>query len=80
MTSMRTFTRWVGTSSKSERKLRLFRIVRWMEPVGNGGYSTMLSVALVPRWFRVWADGADWCITLLGVRLHWQRSWGGRHV
>ena len=77
----RTFFKWVGTWSPKERKLRLFRIVRWVGNIGDGkGHSTMYTLSLVPAIWRVERSFADIAVTLAGVRFHWQRAWGGRHV
>lgn len=58
---------------------RLFRIVWVRGTVGDGnGYSAKLSVALDSKILG-WNKDADtdWCITFLGIRLHYCRSYGG---
>lgn len=73
--------KWVGTWSRRERKLRLFRLLWTRGRVGTGGgYSNALSVGLVLRLFRVGSEYNGWSITLLGVRVHRQRSYGGIFV
>ena len=77
----RTFFRWIGTRSKRERKFRLVRCIRWVGTVGDGrGHSTMHTLALVPSWWRVESAYEDFALTVAGVRYHWQRSYGGKHV
>jgi hypothetical protein len=74
-----TFKR-VMTYSDRERMVRLFRLIWERGEVGHGGYSAKFTVGLAPKlliWRREW-DG--WLLYLLGVRLHFKRSWGGRFV
>lgn len=61
-----------------------FRLVRFLWErgevgFGNGGYSAKLSVALDPAIIRFPQRDAntDWRFTLLGVRVHYCRSYGG---
>jgi hypothetical protein len=70
----------VGRWSPPERMLRLARVI-WSVGEGPGmgrGYSAKLSVALRPSLlaFRRECDG--WLLTVCGLRLHYQRSYGGR--
>lgn len=84
----------VFTWSPSERKVRLFRIIwdvpenalygderlaRMRERVPQA-YSAMVSFSLVPRLFKrvPTTDGFD--ITVLGLRAHHKKSYGGRFV
>lgn len=60
-----------------QRKLRLFRLVWNRGDVGGGGYSVKFSVALRPQLFSFWEDWREWQLTLLGVSLHKQVSYGG---
>lgn len=62
-------------------RIRKFRIARlmWVRGVcgSGGGYSTKLSVSLVPMLIG-WSRGLhEWRMTLLGVQLHYLRSYGG---
>lgn len=60
---------------------RLFRILWERGTVGDGeGYSAKFSVALSPVLFSFIERDAvtDWRMTILGVRLHYCRSYGGR--
>jgi hypothetical protein len=67
--------------SPNERMLRLCRLIWERGIVGDGqGYSAMLSLALRPALFHVRKEWDGWRFTLLGVRLHFKRSWGGRLV
>jgi hypothetical protein len=66
---------------RRNRLLRLARVVWQRGIAGDGtGYSSKLSLALRPAafaWRREW-DG--WLLTVAGVRLHYQRSYGGIQV
>jgi hypothetical protein len=62
-----------------------YRVARIMWEVGNPGFrghSCKFTVALDPKLFRWWRRDAitDWRITILGVRLHYCRSYGGTFV
>lgn len=60
---------------------RLFRFVWDVGTVGDGkGYSNKFSLALTPRFFRFQSDVWEWKIVLLGLRIHYIRSYGGRFV
>jgi hypothetical protein len=80
---MTAFTfKWV---SRYDPSARLLRLCRWMWVRGEvgtdkGGYSTKLSLALHPTIFRVSRARDGWMVTVLGVRLHKQRSYGGIYV
>lgn len=68
------FCRWDSDC----KLLRLGRIVWHRGKVGDGkGYSAKLSLALSPRLFKVRREYESLSVTLLGVRLHYQRSFGG---
>lgn len=62
----------------------LIRIVRvmWIRgTVGDGlGYSAKLSLGLYPRWFAFVRGSNEWRLYLLGLRLHFERAYGGIHV
>lgn len=75
----RWFVRWVGTYSKLERKVRLVRVV-WSRKGGPGdgtGWSSKLSINLVPRLFAWKRERFDMRLTVCGVQIHKQRHWGG---
>jgi hypothetical protein len=72
--------RWIGTWSPSERKMRLLRLIRNVEPVGFGGHSSQYTLSLVPALWRIERSFADFALTVCGVRFHWGRSYGGRYV
>ncbi len=71
-----------------DKTAKLFRVGRLMwerGTVGDGkGYSGKLSFAL---WLskhglcRCWKEeGRDWIVSILGLRFHYERSYGGRFV
>lgn len=60
--------------------LRLFRIVGERGSTGFGGYSWKLSAALRPALFRFNRELEGWILTVLGLRIHYKRSYGGRFV
>ncbi len=58
----------------------LFRVCWETGTPGDGvGYSSKLSLAMSPNWFRVltW-ERDDKELYLLGLRVHHRRSYGGR--
>lgn len=61
---------------------RLFRVVRvmWEQGVvGDGkGYSVKMSLGLRPQLWSWHRESDGWILTLLGVRVHWRKSYGGR--
>ena len=61
---------------------RLCRVMWERGTVGDGkGYSVKLSIALGPKIISWrWWDGREIEATVLGLRLHYQRSYGGRYV
>ena len=71
--------KWVGRLDRGNRLLRLFRVMWSVGQVGDGkGYSAKFSVGLRPTLFRWRREGDGWLLTVLGIRLHMQRSYGGR--
>ena len=76
----RLFLRLFWIWSERERLLRLGRLVyRGGEGPGtaSGGYSAKLSLALRPRLLAWRFDRDDKEVTLLGVRFHHLKSFGG---
>ncbi len=71
----------VMTWSAGEGKARLFRVIWERGTVGDGkGYSAKLAASLVLKlaeWQR-YSDG--WRATVVGLSLHYRRSYGGRFV
>lgn len=74
--------KWVGRYDPGARMLRLARVMWERGTVGDGkGYSTKVSVALRPALFAWNRTGyPEWMLTVMGVRLHVQRSYGGIQV
>jgi hypothetical protein len=73
--------RWVGKLDIQGRILRLFRVMWIRGTVGDGhGYSAKLSLALRPALFGFHREWQQFFVTVLGVRVHFQRSYGGIHV
>lgn len=66
-----------------DSRAKLFRVARFVYarkggPVRIGGYSAKASIALSPVLLRFVRDDLDsWAITILGVRFHYLRSYGG---
>jgi hypothetical protein len=79
----RWFLKWVGTWSPREKMLRVCRFVYRGGPRGSlpgqpgGGYTAKLSLALRPSLFSFKRSRHEWEATLLGVRIHHQKSFGG---
>lgn len=70
--------RWINTYDPRQRLRRLARVTWKRGRVGDGqGYSAKLTLALTPRLFRVTREFGGWIVTLLGVRVHHSRSFGG---
>ena len=59
--------------------LRVVRVMWERGEAGRGGWSTKLSLGLEPALFSRGKETYGWLVTVLGVRLHYQRSYGGRH-
>lgn len=72
----------VQTVFRADPVARLYRIARLIWDcgvVGDGkGYSNKLSVALMPRLFGWKREYGGWIATMLGLRVHYSRSYGGR--
>ena len=63
-----------------QKHLRLFRLLweRGTPGVPGGGYSAKLAIGLRPRLFeREREYGKAFLITILGLRIHYSRSYGG---
>lgn len=63
-----------------QKHLRLFRLMweRGTPGVPGGGYSAKLAIGLRPRLFeREREYGKAFLITILGLRIHYSRSYGG---
>ena len=74
----RCFAKMFVTWDQRALVLRLGRLVWARGKMMHGGYTAKLSLALTPRLFqfsREWKY--SFCLTLLGVRLHYERSYGG---
>lgn len=72
--------KWVFRRDQPQRFYRVVRLLWVRGKVGDGtGYSAKLSIALDASIFRgVERDSkTDWRLTVLGVRLHYNRSYGG---
>jgi len=60
-------------------KLRLVRFMWERGNVGDGqGTSNKLAIALRPRLFNAERSMDGWRLTVLGIEVHRQVSWGGR--
>lgn len=76
----RCFAKLFLTWSPTERLLRMGRLCWANGKPGQpgGGYSASLSMGLTPRLFRFQRGLlGEWALTLLGVRVHHKRSYGG---
>ncbi|NTG07134.1 hypothetical protein [Rhizobium rhizogenes] len=63
-----------------QKHLRLFRLIweRGRPGVPGGGYSAKLAIGLRPRLFeREREYGKAFLFTILGLRIHYSRSYGG---
>ena len=64
-----------------QRKYRIGRVMWQRGRVGDGvGYSVKLSLAVGPRLLRFGRDCQGWTLALLGLIVHYEKSFGGRHV
>lgn len=73
--------KWVGTYSKREKKIRLFRVLWERGKRGaEGWHSNSFAVSLWPRIFKYEPELWGWAVTILGVRLHRKRAYGGTLV
>lgn len=74
--------KWVFRRDEIQGFFRLLRVMweRGTPGKPGGGYSAKFSVALSPTLFSFIERDAitDWRITVLGIRLHYCRSYGGR--
>lgn len=67
--------------TRDGRLIRLVRVMWIRGIVGDGvGYSAKLSLGLYPRWFTFVRGSNEWRLYLLGLRLHFERAYGGIHV
>lgn len=74
----RCFLKLFVTWCPRNRVLRLGRLVWARGQLMKGGYTAKLSLALTPKLFhfsREWKY--SFWLVLLGVRLHYERSYGG---
>lgn len=72
--------KWVMRVDTIQRFFRVCRVMWERGVVGDGeGYSAKFSVAISPHVFSPIRRDAkhDWRVTILGVRLHYARSYGG---
>jgi hypothetical protein len=66
-----------------ERIFRIGRILYQGGPVGSrpgapgGGYSAKLSVSLTPRLLSFSRGLSEWTLTVMGVRVHHRKAYGG---
>lgn len=65
------FCTWDGAT------LRLGRIVWRRGKPGAGGWTSALSWALTRRVFLWRREWAGWLLVLCGLRIHYQRAYGG---
>lgn len=73
--------KWVLRHDPGMRMIRVARVVWTRGKVGDGkGYSAKLSLAVRRRLFEFVRSWDGWDVTLAGIRLHYQRSYGGTHV
>ncbi len=67
--------------TRDGRLIRLFRVMWIRGTVGDGkGFSCRFSVAVFPKVFGWEHRPNEWMLLFCGVRLHFQRSFGGFHV
>jgi hypothetical protein len=70
--------KWVGTFSKTERKIRLFRIL-WstgLNALKKPWHSSVLSLTLVPILAKFKKTLNGWEIVMAGIRLRHDKSYG----
>lgn len=75
--------KWVFRRDEIQRHFRIARLMweRGEVGFGNGGYSAELTFALRPSLFS-WTPRRDigfngFLLTVLGIRIHYERSYGG---
>ncbi len=74
-------TKKVMRFDPSNQTLRVGRVMWQRGKVGDGqGYSASLTLGLRPAVFRWERGNTGWLLTVLGVRVHLDRSYGGVHV
>lgn len=62
-----------------QRHFRIGRFIWDRGTVGDGdGYSVKLALGLWPRFFHIQRGRYDRLICILGLRVHYSRSYGGR--
>lgn len=70
--------RFIGRFSRPEKMLRLFCAVKNVGKVGDGvGFSRKTTLAIVPRIFAFRREREGWKLTILGIRIHRVKSFGG---
>lgn len=71
--------KWIGRYDSGARMLRLGRLAWERGTVGDGnGYSAKLSFGLRIAMLQWRFDGhRGWMINVAGLRIHYQRSYGG---
>lgn len=68
----------VNRYAPTERTYRLCRFLWERGTRGERGwYSAKFSVALRPSLFHFGTGYGEWFLTVLGVRMHYQRAYGG---
>lgn len=74
--------KWVFRIDTIQRHFRLWRIMYERGQVGDGkGYSVKVTIALARAWWaRERLATYDRMVIVLGLRLHYSRSYGGRFV
>ena len=76
-----TTIKWVFRYDKTSNMFRIFRLMWTRGVVGDGkGYSCKFSLGLLPRIWFFRRGFNEWHIIVLGFRLHYQCSYGGKHV
>lgn len=76
MTGLR--VKWVGRYDGTLKCLRLFRVMWERGAVGSGsGYSSKVSIGLVPRLANFEREFCGWTLDLCFIRVHHVRSYGG---
>lgn len=70
---------FVGTWDKRERKLRLFK---WTWATGEDSsvknwHSSAFKISLCLKVFKYEPELWGWVLTILGIRLHRKRAYGG---
>lgn len=71
----------IFTYSKTEKKTRYFAVLWNVGVPGDGaGHSNRVSLSWIPCLFKREQEYRGWAITLLGWRIHYQQSFGGRFL